>query len=128
MERTKPTFSLTGFVPLEIKRGSPDKIVNGRPVKGEVEIIVLEKANVQPLKFREIMSLPEVERTKEWIKVYSDECMRSLLETEDGYQADVILWQGKEWRVEKSHQYQMGVLDHWVSYAARLPEGAGYAV
>lgn len=127
MKITKPTFSLTNKVNIIVVRGEPDKIVNGRPVKGSLVTVEIE-ANVQPLKFTEVMSLPEVERTKEWIKVYSAEMMRTLKEGSSGHQADIIQWDGKSYRVLKCHHYRMGVLDHYVSYACLEFTGAGYEI
>lgn len=127
MKRTKPTFSLTGFVPLKVLRGGADSLVNGRPAKGLMVEIELERANVQPLNFKEITFMPQGEGTRDWIKVFSYEELRTLSETDEGHQADIVLWKGFKWRVVKVKQYNMGVLDHFVSYAVKEIQGAGYA-
>lgn len=125
--RSTPSFSLTGKVKVKVLREGQVVIVKGRPVKQEAELIEVD-GNVQPLKFKEVMALPEVERTREWIKIYSADKLRSLEETEDGNQPDTILWNGFRYRVMKCHQYQMGVLDHYVAYAAKTTQGAGYEI
>lgn len=121
MRKTLPQFTLTGSVQLSLLRGEPDKVVNGRPVKGETEDLEI-KANVQPLSFREVMQLPESERTKDWIKIYSPEMIRTLKEGE--HQADVVLWQDEQWRVMKCHSYKMSILDHYVAHATKITKGS----
>lgn len=117
--RTLPTFQLTGSTSLTMLRRGKDTIVMGRPVIGELEEIEV-KANVQPLNFRDLRLLPESERTREWLKVYSAEEMRTALEGEDGWEADEFDWEGKRFRVMSSHRYKMGILDHYVAHAARV--------
>ena len=119
-----PTFQLTNKVPITITRMTQWAWVGGRWVEGEGVEVEIE-ANVQPLKFHEIMQLPESDRTKEWIKVYSAEQMYSEEEpAEDGYSADIIHWEGKAFKVMKARHYSMGVLDHWHIQAARIPLSA----
>lgn len=120
---TKPLFTLTKKVPVTILRRGKDKIVMGRPVKGEMEEVEVE-ANVQPLNFRDLRLMPESERTREWLKLYSAEEMRTAFEGTDGWEADEFDWDGKRFRVMKAHNYKMGVLDHYVAHAARVAVSA----
>lgn len=123
MRRTTPSFSLTNKTKITLFRRGKDKVEFGRPVKGdEVELEVW--GNVQPLRFRDLQQLPESDRAKEWIKIYSVDPIYAATQGADGHQADEVLWDNYRWRVMKSHKYQMGVLDHSVAYAARLEVSA----
>lgn len=120
-KRTIPLFLLTGREELTLLRREPDTYVMGRPVKGAVVEVAIE-ANIQPLGYRDTMMLPESDRTKEWVKVYSASAIRALLEVEDGWAADEFEWENKKFKVMKSHRYNMGVLDHYVAHATRITE------
>lgn len=122
--RTFPQFQLTHFTEVEIKRGSTGTLVKGRWKKGPTTDVVIE-ANVQPFQYKDIMQLPEADRTKEWIKLYSKDLIRSAKEGDDGYDADIVLWDGFEYKVMRVRHYQMGILDHWHAQAARTPISAG---
>lgn len=119
-----PTFALTHKVPITVERVTGGSWVKGRWVEGESVEIEIE-GNVQPLKFHEIMQLPESDRTREWIKIYSAEQMYTSEESsEEGHQADLIHWEGKVYKVMKCRHYSMGVLDHFHALAAREPLSA----
>lgn len=125
--RTYPSFRLTGSTTLTIKRRGREVLVKGRPAFPEPEIITIE-ANVQPLKFMELQQLPEPDRTKEWIKIFSAQRIRTMREGDSGWLADIVLWDGDEYEVLRTKSYAMGVLDHCVAYAARTPISAGEAL
>lgn len=118
--RTIPRFLLTGSVDLTILRKTAGEWVRGRWVEGEVEPVVIE-ANVQPAKMSELVMLPEPERTKQWLRVFSAEEIRTLREGEDGWPADEVVWEGDTWRVMRVQAYKMGVLDHYEALAVRNP-------
>lgn len=119
-----PTFQLTNKVPVKATRVSAGAWVGGRWVEGEGKEIIIN-GNVQPLRFHEILQLPESDRTKEWIKIYSAEEMYTEQESaEDGRSADIIHWQGKDFKVMQCRHYSMGILDHYAALAARIPVSA----
>lgn len=119
-----PTFQLTHKVPVNIRRrGGEGDYVGGVWVPATYTVVVVE-ANVQPLQFKELMLLTESERTKEWIKLYSAEQLRTGNEGVDGWEADVVEWEGNLYRVMKSRHYVMGILDHYHVMAAREPRSA----
>jgi hypothetical protein len=122
-KNTKPNFQLTHKIPISISRVTPGAYVGGRWVEGTPLPIEIQ-GNLQPLRFHEIMQLPESDRTKEWIKVYSAEEMYTSVEGVDGRQADIIHWEGKDYKVMRCRHYVMGVLDHFHSLAAREPLSA----
>lgn len=123
VNRSKPVFRWVGKVKLPIERATPGQWIGGRWVEGEAVEVEIE-ANVQPLKFHEILQMPEGDRTKEWIKIYSAEELYTSQEGADGRQADIILWEGKKFKVMQCHHYNMGVLDHFSARAAREPVSA----
>jgi hypothetical protein len=117
---TKPTFRYTGFVQLPINRRVQGQFVDGDWVEGGITVVTA-KCNVQPLKPSELMLLPESERTREWLKVYSDVELRTAQEGIGGWEADEFVWQGYTYKVMKDYNFAMGVLDHWKAWAARVP-------
>lgn len=117
---TKPTFKHTGFVMLPIDRRLQGHYVDGHWVEGGITVVTA-KCNVQPLKPSEMMLLPESDRTREWLKVYSDSQLRTAQEGVGGWDADEFVWNGYRFRVMKDYNFQMGVLDHWKAWAARIP-------
>lgn len=117
---TKPTFQLTKFVMLPIFRKTQGEYVEGDWVNGSITTLSV-KCNVQPLKPAEIMLLPESDRTREWLKIYSDSQLRKGQEGIGGWDADEFEWQGYRYRVMKEYNFAMGVLDHWKAWAARIP-------
>lgn len=125
-KRTKPLFRLTNSTTVTIKRPGEITYVNGRKVVGEPTEHEIE-ANIQPLKFREVLLLPEADRTKEWIKGYCtlEQNIRAMKEGENAYESDVVVWGDYEYKVMKVLRYEMGVLDHICFHAARLPISAG---
>lgn len=121
---SRPNFLLTGKVIVQIERVDAGSYVNGRWVEGQKTLVEV-CGNVQPLRFHEVMQMPESDRTKEWIKIYSAQEMFTAQEgLVNGRQADIILWEGKKFKTMQARHYCMGVLDHWQIMAAREPVSA----
>jgi hypothetical protein len=118
--RTVPNFLLTHKVTVTVLRKGEGSWVDGYWKDGTDTSVSIE-ANVQPLKGYELMSLPEVDRTKESIKVYCEETLRTLSEVGQT-KADLIIWEGKKYQAVKTLTYKMGVLDHTKTICYRLPE------
>lgn len=116
-----PQFTLTGRLPITVYRKGKDTIVKGRPVPA-VETSFVVEANVQPFNYRDLMVLPESDRTKEWIKVYvaTSEILRTARQGSDGYDADEVLWNGERFKVMRLQSYAMGILDHVRALCARV--------
>lgn len=124
--RSMPTFSLTRSEKVVVRRPAEVEYEYGRPIQREPTEHLIE-ANIQPLKFTELMSLSESDRTKDWIKGFCDLCqdIRGAKEGDDGWEADIVVWQNKEYKVFKVQEYRMGVLDHIQFHAVRTPISAG---
>ena len=120
LANTTPSFLLTHKTPIQIERTSPGSWVKGRWVEGLTTVINIE-ANVQPMRGHELVVLPEADRTKDSIKVYSVEHIDTVEDVKQE-QADVVIWNGKRYKAIKSMQYQMGILNHTKTICVRLPE------
>ena len=120
LANTTPSFLLTHKTPIQIERTSPGNWVKGRWVEGLTTVINIE-ANVQPMRGHELVVLPEADRTKDSIKVYSVEHIDTVEDVKQE-QADVVIWNGKRYKAIKSMQYQMGILNHTKTICVRLPE------
>lgn len=119
-KRTVPKFQLTGKVNITVLRSMPGQWVDGYWEEGgTIEAIVV--GNIQPLKGSELLALPESDRTKESIKVYTVETLRTVEEVGQT-EADIVVWNGKKFQATKTMTYQMGVLDHTKTICFRLPE------
>lgn len=118
-KRSKPTFSLTNSTTVAIMRvtGAGD-YVDGDWVPSSVEEVTIE-ANVQPAGYNDIRQVPESDRTKEWIKIFSAEPILGAIEGEQARDADIVKWDGKTYKVWRVKNYQMGVLDHYNAMAVR---------
>ena len=116
-----PPLLATRHVTIDVTRREPETYVNGRPVPG-AETVVQVVCNVQPvLKSSDTMLLPEADRSKACLKVYTqgDE-MRQRKEGPNGHAADRFTWQGDVYEVMKVINYAMGVLNHWKAICQRV--------
>ena len=120
LANTTPSFLLTHKTPIQVERTAPGAWVKGRWVEGLVTLINIE-ANVQPMRGHELLVLPEADRTKDSIKVYSVEHIDTVEDVKQE-QADIVIWNGKRYKAMKSMQYQMGILNHTKTICVRLPE------
>jgi len=114
-----PTFTLTKKLPVTLFRKTQGSYVKGRWVEGVEEEIVIQ-ANVQRLKMSELMKLPESDRQKKWLVIYSVSEIREAKQGVNGWEADEFIWKGERFRVMMSESWDMGVLDHYSARAARI--------
>ena len=116
---SQPAFLLTKKVPIKVERFASGEWAGGRWVEGTKTDYLID-ANVQPLRGSELLALPESDRTKESIKVYSTEVLNTVDEVGQE-SADIITWNAKRYKAIKTQTYQMGVLDHTKTICYRLP-------
>lgn len=115
-----PPLLSVGSVPLTLTRRTLPTYVNGRLVPGtSTEVIIT--ANVQPvLKSSDTMLIPEADRSKACLKVYSKgEPIQQLKEGVNGWDADLFTWQGDVYEVMKVINYEMGILNHYKAICMR---------
>lgn len=112
-------FGLVKEKPYVIDRFENGEYVDGVWVEGDsvpVEIMAI----IQPAKWNELQQFPEGERTKEWCKVFSKSLLRTQKEGTTPHGADRFTWQGDRYEVRKTKQWDVGHLDHYVAWAARV--------
>lgn len=116
-----PPLLSTGKVTLDITRREKQSFNRGRPVPG-AESIVQVVCNVQPvLKSSDTIILPEADRSKACLKVYTQGAeLRALKEGPNGHGADRFTWQGEVYEVMKVINYAMGVLNHYKAICMRV--------
>lgn len=116
-----PPLLSTGRVTLDITRRASATFVKGRPVPG-VTSLVQVVCNVQPvLKSSDTMMLPEADRSKACLKIYSNGGeIRQFKEGPNGHAADQFFWQGEQYEVMKVINYAMGVLNHYKAICMRV--------
>ena len=123
--KTKPAFLLTKQIEVTLVRSSEGGYVSGTWVDGIKEESQF-LANVQPLrKGTELMSIPEADRTRELIKLYTTTECYPVVEGDAKLKADLIVYDNKTYEVLSVSSYKMGILDHYRVVAARLPISAG---
>ena len=112
-------FKLTGQVVITVSRS-----VGGQRVKGawqdaaptETEI----KANIQPvLSSTDTLFLPEGDRSKVAVKLFTTDELQSRREGSNPVQGDTFIWNGYTYEVRRVISWQMGFLDHYQSIAVR---------
>lgn len=116
-----PPLLATGQVTLDVTRREAATIVRGRPVPGaETQVPVV--GNVQPiLKSSDTILLPEADRSKACLKVYTKGGeMKALREGGNGWAADRFVWEGDLYEVMKVINYRMGVLNHYKAICMRV--------
>lgn len=118
--RNPPLF-LVGRTTLEVLRTATSTYVNGRAVPGPSEVVQVV-CNVQPvLKTSDTLMLPEADRSKACLKVYTNgDALKSLKEGGSGWAADRFFWEGDLYEVMKVIAYKMGVLDHYKAVCMRV--------
>lgn len=97
MERMISKFGYT----INVVRAGGGDYINGKWKSFPAKNYSIQ-AVVQPLGFRELQLLPEGSRTRERIKIFSIECLRTQKE---GQIADVVHWQGKQYKVVSVQTY-----------------------
>lgn len=103
---------LNGMVDVKVSRRFGGSYVNGNWVKATPTTITIT-ANIQPvMKSTDTMLLPEGDRSKEAIKVYTTTPLYQRKEGANPIDGDIISWDGKSFEVIKVISYKMGILDH----------------
>lgn len=113
--------SLIKFKPMVIYRfeaGTYDDY--GRWVKDDTATPVDINANVQPVKYHEIIQMPEADRTSKWCKLFSKEPIRTKKEGENGYDADRFYWQDDQYEIRQTKDWTDSPLPHYVSMCVRV--------
>lgn len=115
--RLKGTIARLGHpTPVKLIRSAPGSYDKGRYVPGattELEIV----ASVQPAGGRDLQRLPEGQRTRETIAVWSPNEIRTANDAA-GAAADRIEWQGRTYEVQLVEPWVPG--QYWRAIAAKM--------
>lgn len=116
-----PPLLSVGHVKLDIIRREPEIYERGRPVPGATTYVQVV-CNVQPvLKASDTLLLPEADRSKACLKVYTKGTpMYGREEGEQGTAADRFYWKGNLYEVMKVIDYDMGILNHYKAICMRV--------
>ena len=114
---TTASFSLVNNVPVTIQRHALGSYVNGNWVEG-VEQDVIINANIHPFSDYQVMLLPEADRTKSWMWVFTSDLIRSKKEGQ--YGADRFTWNGDLYEIMATSVWTMQIRDHYEGRAARV--------
>jgi len=112
-------FSLVKKTPVDILRHAEGDYVDGEWVEG-VETTVTIQANVHPFSDYQVMILPESDRTKSWVWLFTSDLVRQKKEGVNGYGADRFMWDGDLYEVMAVRNYKMGVVDHREAKCTRV--------
>lgn len=124
--KTKPLFLRTGLVDIIVLRTPSPSIVKGRKVDAAATEHTIE-GNIQPLKFKDLLTLKESDRTRQWYYIITD-LDQDIRGADEGNNipADMVKWDGNIYQVMKESKWEMGVLDHKTLLVARIPVSGGY--
>ena len=79
---------------------------NASPTEIEIEM------SVQPINGHELVQLPEGDRSREWVKGYTAVEMQ-IADEVNGVRGDWILWNNKNYEVQKSERWMITDLNHY---------------
>lgn len=109
----------TGKITIVVNRTAIGSYIGGRYVDGTVTSIPIE-ANVQPVNAKELLNLPEAQRSRDVIKIYTSFELKAAREGVVSTKADLIVYDGSTWQVHSSDTYKMGILNHTKALAFKL--------
>lgn len=112
-------FSLVKKTPVDILRHAEGSFVDGDWVEG-TETTVIIQANVHPFADYQVMMLPESDRTKSWLWLFTADVVRQKKEGTGGYGGDRFMWQGDLYEIMKVQTYVMTVQDHHEAKCTRV--------
>ena len=117
---TSPTFKLVKKINISRTRYGAGTYVNGRYVDSTESVDTIE-ANVQPLPGEELINLPELQRDKEVIQVFTTSELLTASES-NAKRADRVTYDGKVYEVHLVEKFIMGVQDHYRAVAVKVDE------
>lgn len=112
-------FSLVKKVPVTILRHSEGSYIDGEWVEGVQQRIIIQ-ANIHPFSDYQVSILPESDRTRSWMWLFTADLVRQKKEGTEGYGADRFMWDGDLYEVMKTQNFRMGVRDHFEAKCARV--------
>lgn len=112
-------FSLVKKTPVTILRHAQGSYVDGEWVEGAETSVVIQ-ANVHPFSDYQVSIMPESDRSKSWLWLFTSSEVRQKKEGPSGTGGDRFVWQGELYEILKTQCYSMTVVDHWEAKCARV--------
>lgn len=110
--------------PVTLRRYPPGTYVNGRWVEGSPSQDILITASIQPAKGEEMRSLPEARKESENYVMYTSFRVRTVQEKGSNQNADLILFDGKEFEVHLVDPWQNNanftIVNHYKYLISRI--------
>ena len=91
---------------------------NGFPVAGSSSTFTLSPVIIQPLSGREMQHVPEGQRNREWLRVYSQTALRTAAEG-NGVMADTFAYAGATYEVQSVDNWSPNA-NYYAYRAARV--------
>ena len=109
---------------VEIKRFAVGSYVKGQYQRGNIEKIEGVICSIQPIKGRELMNLPEAQRTKEGVKLYTN---IELFTADDvnNKKADRFEYNNQEWEIQKVERWVNTDIEYFKSLAVKVDSFEG---
>lgn len=112
-------FSLVKKIPVDIVRRTQGSYIEGHWVEGEEQTVTVE-ANIHPFSDYQVMMLPESDRSKSWMWMFTADLVRPKKEGVDGNDADRLVWDGDFYEVRAVQRFSMSVQDHYEAKLCRV--------
>lgn len=112
-------FSLVRKTPVTVLRHVQGHYEEGEWIEGAEQSVTIQ-ANVHPFSDYQVMMLPESDRTKSWVWLFTADTVRQKREGSGGYDADRFVWLGDTYEVRMVQNFVMGVRDHFEAKCVRV--------
>lgn len=109
---------LVKTTPIAVRRYGSGYYDHGKWTLPDPEEIPVMDVILHPTKAKDTLQLKESDRNSESITVFTSLMLKSIDEGENS--ADIIIWEGKEFKVMKVYKATLGTLDHYKAIAVRL--------
>ena len=105
---------------IEVERQRPVAYVQGNAVQPAPTIFTVERVNVQPATPRDLLRLPENDRSRETIIIFTAERLE-VSSTKTGRRGDVVRWSDRRYEVTRREDWapQSG---HFRCWAQKVEE------
>lgn len=113
------SYRLIKFFDVTVYREGAGSYVNGVWVEGTTSTFNI-KAKIQPLSGYQVAIMPESDRTRSWIKVFTPDTIRQKKEGPNGHGADRLYWNGDLYEVMKVFTWSKTVQDHIEAHLVRV--------
>lgn len=86
------------------QRRNPTTLVKGRVAADDLQAPVSFRATIQPLSGRELLLLPEGQRVREYVKIYTDAALK-MTDQPSKTKGDLVTYNGCQWEVTQANTW-----------------------